>query len=86
MPQQCIIPPVASDISLERHLTVVEVAQMWGLHRSTIERIFYEEPGVLKLERPETRRKRRYVTMRIPESVVGRVHERLRGGASAVGR
>ncbi len=66
-----------NSLATERHLTVVEVAEIWRLHRSTIERIFYDEPGVLKIERPETRRKRRYVTMRIPESVVARVHERL---------
>ena len=66
-----------NSLATERHLTVVEVAEIWRLHRSTIERIFYDEPGVLKIVRPETRRKRRYVTMRIPESVVARVHERL---------
>lgn len=66
-----------TDASIEPHLTVVEIAAAWKIHRSTVERIFFDEPGVLKIGRPEGFRKRRYVTLRIPQSVVARVHDRM---------
>lgn len=64
--------------AFEKHLSVSEIASLWGLSRDTVRRIFRDHPGVLKLDRPETRRKRGYLSMRIPESVVLRVHEQLR--------
>lgn len=63
--------------ALERHYSVSEISETWGLHRNTVERIFSHEPGVLKIVRPETLYKRRYVTLRIPESVLIRVHEQM---------
>jgi hypothetical protein len=69
--------PNSESVATERHFTVAEVADLWRIHRATVERIFCNEPGVLKIERQETLYKRRYVTMRIPESVMIRVHERL---------
>jgi hypothetical protein len=66
--------------ALERHYRPDEVAEMWGLSVKVIRQIFSNEPGVLKLDRPERRNKRGYCTMRIPESVVVRVHKRLTGG------
>jgi hypothetical protein len=38
---------------------------------------FIEEPGVLKLGHKETKYKRRYITLRIPERIALRVHRRL---------
>ena len=66
--------------ALERHYSPDEVAEMWGLSVKVIRQIFSSEPGVLKVDRPETRNKRGYCTMRIPESVVMRVHKKLTGG------
>ena len=67
--------------ALERHYRPHEVAEMWGLSVKVIREIFSSEPGVLKVDRLETRNKRGYCTMRIPESVVVRVHKRLTGGS-----
>jgi hypothetical protein len=50
---------------------------MWGLSRQTICRIFEDEPGVMKYGRAETRFKRKYCSLIIPQSVVMRVHQRL---------
>jgi AraC-like DNA-binding protein len=69
-------PP--SGVALERHYSVGELAERWGLSERTIRRIFSKEPGVLQLTHEETRSKRGYSTLRIPESVVQRVHRRLR--------
>src|SRR5579862_1763001 len=69
---------LAGDIALERHYSVCELAQLWGLSEKTIRRMFVDEPGVMKWGHEEGRFKRGYMTLRIPESVVQRVHRRLR--------
>jgi len=43
--------------------------------------MFEEEDGVLQWGNPETRRKRRYITVRIPESYLLRVHRKRELGA-----
>lgn len=70
--------PVPGDPALERHYSVREVAQFWGLSGNTIRRIFEKEPGVIEWGLPERRFTRGYKTLRIPESVMLRVHRRLR--------
>lgn len=66
------------EISLQRHYSIREVAKLWGLNEKTVRRIFAAEPGVIELANEEARFKRSYVTRRIPESVLQRVHCRLR--------
>jgi hypothetical protein len=61
----------------ERHFTPQELADMWKVSIQTIREIFQNEDGVLKFGRDGTRTRRRYKTLRIPESVVERVHTRL---------
>jgi hypothetical protein len=63
-------------LGLERHYSVGEVAERWGLSEKIIRRMFEDEEGVLKWGSQETRRKRGYITLRIPESVMLRVHVR----------
>ena len=58
----------------ERHYTAAEVAAMWSLSKDTVRRMFQDEPGVLVLGGRSSSRKRRYVTLRIPLSVLERVH------------
>jgi hypothetical protein len=61
----------------ERHYTVAEVAAMWNLSKDAVRRLFQNESGVLVLgETSPRRRKRMYTTLRIPQSVVERVHSR----------
>jgi hypothetical protein len=59
--------------------TVSELAHEWGLSTDKIRELFRNEPGVTKLkgENAGKKRKRRYVTLRIPEDVAERVKRRL---------
>jgi hypothetical protein len=63
----------------EKHYRVPELAKLWNLSQDTIRRVFDGEPGVLTLPNcgDSRRRRRRYSTRLIPESVVRRVHLRL---------
>jgi hypothetical protein len=70
--------PPTPDPGVERHYSVGELARLWSLSEKTIRRIFENEPGVLQWGSQETRFKRGYTTLRIPESVMLRVHRRLR--------
>jgi len=73
-----INPEVRKEICIEKHYSVSELASSWQLSENTIRRMFENEPGVLKWGTSEGRFKRRYITMRIPETVVLRVHRQLR--------
>lgn len=62
----------------EHHYAVAEIAAMWNLSEDTVRRLFKDEPGVLVIRDWQPRgRKRRYTTLRIPESVVARVHSTM---------
>ena len=61
----------------ERHYAPAEVAELWKLSQDAVRRIFQNEPGVLALGSEGSRRARQYPTLRIPESVLQRVHRRL---------
>ncbi len=60
--------------AIERHFTVFEVSDLWQLHPDTVRKLFRDQPGVLKIGSKERRGKQGYVTLRIPESVLARVH------------
>jgi hypothetical protein len=63
----------------ERHYSVVEVADLWQVSPNVVRKLFQNEPGVLALgeTRPKFGRRRGYVTLRIPQSILDRVHRRL---------
>jgi hypothetical protein len=61
-------------IHLQKHFSPEEVAEMWGCSPNTIRRMFAGHPQVLEYGSPETRFKRKRVIMRIPESLLIRVH------------
>jgi len=61
----------------ERHYSPDELGQLWGLSADTIRRLFDREPGVLVIEHAKAKGRRRYRTVRIPESVAQRVHRRM---------
>ncbi len=63
--------------ALEQHYTAAQLAEKWGLSDDFIRKLFEKEEGVLVIERPETQRKRGYVSLRIPEWVADRVYQRL---------
>ena len=61
--------------ALERHYGVDEITEMWGLSKDAVRRIFRGVPGVLVIGTNNPQRgKRRYTTLRIPQSVLERVH------------
>ena len=72
------VEAVAS-FATERHYSVAEVAKTWKLSANTVRRVFENEPGVLAIgePRPKFGRRRGKVTLRIPQSVLDRVHRRL---------
>lgn len=53
---------------LEHHYSVRDLASLWGVSPDTIVRWFADRPGVLKLQKPSARGRRR-VEIRIPLSV-----------------
>lgn len=63
-------------IALERHYSVPEIAELWAMSEKSVRRLFTGENGVLEWGSPETLRKRGYRNLRIPESVLIRVHQR----------
>lgn len=63
-------------VALERHYTINQLAEMWGLSHSTILRHFKGEPGVLHIGNVNSRRRTK-ISLRIPLSVAERVHKRL---------
>jgi hypothetical protein len=59
--------------------TVAELAKEWHLSPDKIRQLFRNEPGVVKLQDKNAykKRKRPYVTLRIPPNVAERVKNRL---------
>jgi hypothetical protein len=77
------VEPVSAKDSLrtflvaEKHYKPEELAELWGVSTETVRSIFREEPGVLKIGKTGSKYRRGYVTLRIPEEVAERVHQRL---------
>lgn len=65
-------------LASEHHYAPNELGNLWKFSGRFIRELFEDEPGVIKITRPEQMNKRRYTTLRIPESVATRVHSRLR--------
>jgi hypothetical protein len=64
--------------AIERHYSVAQVAELWGWSETKVREVFRDEPGVLQSQLRTLRpRKRQNVTLRIPESVLFRVHNRM---------
>jgi hypothetical protein len=67
-----------ADLPFERHFSPSQLAELWELSPDFIRERFRGEPGVIRIDRPETCHKRGYSTIRIPKSVAARVHAQLR--------
>ena len=69
---------MSSTYAHEEHFSVADIGSRWNLSSDAVRRLFAEEPGVVRIgaER-RSRYKRTYVTLRVPASVVERVHRRL---------
>jgi len=70
-------PQIETSVHIERHFAVTEIAEMWNLSPDKVRELFENEPGVLVIGERSPRYKRRYVTLRIPQTVLERVHVRL---------
>ena len=77
-PDRSLNTEASKERYIEKHYSVSELASSWQLSENTIRRMFEDEPGVLRWGTTEGRFKRRYITLRIPETVVLRVHRQLR--------
>jgi hypothetical protein len=63
--------------ALERHYSIQEIASLWRVSPDTARRLFEDEPGVIEVGQQRRARKRKsYRTLRVPQSVVERVHHR----------
>ncbi len=67
-----------ADLASEKHYSVIEIAKLWALSEKTVRRIFEREPGVIHWSTEERLHKRGYRTLRVPETVLHRVHRKLR--------
>ncbi len=80
-----VAPQRIAGIHDDQHYPPSYWAKKWGLSHGFIRRLFLDELGVIKIVRPEDlrKKKRAYVSLRIPVSVAKRVHERLHGKIAA---
>ena len=65
---------IETSVHIERHYAVTEIAEMWNLSRDKVRELFENEPGVLVIRERSPRRMRRYVTPRVPQTALQRVH------------
>jgi len=75
---QSVSDHAAPDKAMERHYSVEQIGELWGLSTRTVRKMFDNEPGIIVFGNVGSLKKRRYLTLRIPESVMLRVHRRLR--------
>jgi hypothetical protein len=73
---------IETSVHIERHYAVTEIAELWNLSSDKVRELFENEPGVLVIGERSPRHKRRYVTLRIPQKVLERVHHRLSSKSS----
>ncbi len=78
LPPQSVSEQGLSDKAIEKHYSVEEIGELWALSPRTVRRMFEKEPGIIVFGNTGSMKKRRYVTLRVPESVLVRVHRRLR--------
>jgi hypothetical protein len=67
--------PRSEGLCLEHHFSIEEIAELWNLSKDAVRKIFRDVPGVLVIGANNPQRgKRRYTTLRIPQSVLEKVH------------
>lgn len=74
--RKSVQPAELHSVALERHYSVPEIAELWAMSEKSVRRLFAGEHGILEWGTHETARKRGYLNLRIPESVLIRVHQR----------
>jgi hypothetical protein len=76
-PASASLPLAAASGFAQRHYSVAEIATLWSLSSDAVRKLFQDEPGVLVIGGQGSPHKRRYTTLRVPESVLQRVHRRM---------
>jgi hypothetical protein len=74
-----VVQPTERAEFLEKHYTVGELAEAWGLVEDTIRPWFIDVPGVLKIEHKLRKGKRGYLVMRVPESIARKIYRERTG-------
>ncbi len=74
--------PVTNPAAFEKHYSVDEIAELWGISPQSVRRLFRDEPGVLKLSMPvlQARKHKVHETLRVPASVLARLHQQRSSG------
>ena len=72
--------PPAPSSALEKHYSLEEVAEAWGISVRSARRIFRDVPGVSDVCSRRVLTSRPYTILRIPASVAARVHEQRSAG------
>ena len=62
--------------ALEPHFTPDQLAEMWSMSPNSVRRLCEEEGGCLVIVRPEQLHKRRYKTVRMPQSTAIKIYEK----------
>jgi hypothetical protein len=75
---QSVSDQASPDKAMEKHYSLEQIGELWGLSTKTVRKMFENEPGIIVFGNTGSIKKRRYLTFRIPESVLLRVHRRLR--------
>lgn len=71
----------------EKHYTVEQIADLWSVSAATVRRMFRDVPGVLKINAHRSSlNSRAYESLRIPASIVARLHEQRSSGFSLGGK
>ena len=66
--------------ALEKHYSLKEIAVLWHMSVSGARKLFEGRPDVIRFGHRERLKKRQYISVRVPESTLQRVHaELLRG-------
>ena len=70
--------------AIEQHYSIQQVAELWGVSADTVRRLFEDEAGVLKIAMPSVskriRKHKPHVLLRIPASVLERLHTQQASG------
>jgi hypothetical protein len=66
------------ELAREKHYSIIEIAELWALSEETDRKIFESKPVVIHWSTEEKLYKRGYPTLRVPGTVLYRVHRKLR--------
>jgi hypothetical protein len=72
-----------TSVAIEQHYSVQQISQMWGISDASVRRLFDGVPGVLAISMPRLQRNRKHkphTLLRIPHSVVERLHQQWSAG------